>query len=510
MTPSENPVEGGHPRRLPSVFYNPITVSGALLAVLSLTLIAFLFALEALGDHPNAYVGILAFVVMPVFLLVGLGLIAFGALREWRRRRRGVLTVLPRFDLNVPSHRRVFIGFSAGTVLLFGMSAFGSFQAYEYTESNEFCGTVCHTVMHPEYTTYAASPHSNIRCAECHIGPGADWFVRSKLTGAYQVYAAAFDRFPRPIPTPIESLRPARDTCEQCHRPTHFLGERLEARDYYASDETNSHVRLHLLLPIGGVSADGREASGIHWHVHSDNRVEYVASDDRRLEIPWVRVRRRDGSATVYRSEEADLSEEALAALPVRTMDCIDCHNRPSHNFHPPRERLNALLASGRIDASLPSVKAVLLEALEAEREGEADALEAIAHDVSGYYAQNHPELVEERGEAIQVAITQAQDVYRRNVFPVMKADWKAFPDHAGHLYAPGCFRCHDAGHVTEDGTSLAYDCNGACHSLLSQENGSGNGPGAGDISYQRVEFQHPVDIDGAWQFMKCSECHDG
>jgi hypothetical protein len=248
--------------------------------------------------------------------------------------------------------------------------------------------------------------------------------------------------------------------------------------------------------------------------VYTGNRVDYVASDDRRLEIPWVRVRRPDGSEVVYRDQEADLSAEALAALPVRTMDCIDCHNRPTHNFHPPRERLNALLAEGRIDASLPSVKAVLLEALEADHASPEAARTEIAEHVSAFYAEQHPDVARERSDAIQAAIGEAQQVFERNVFPVMKVDWKAFPDHAGHLFAPGCFRCHDAGHVADDGTSLAYDCNGACHSLLSQENGSGGSQesGSGDESmrYQQVEFHHPVDIDGAWQFMQCSECHGG
>jgi hypothetical protein len=71
--------------------------------------------------------------------------------------------------------------------------------------------------MEPEYTAYQFSPHAKVGCVQCHIGSGADWFVRSKISGSYQLYAVAFKKYPTPIPTPIGNLRPAQETCEQCH-----------------------------------------------------------------------------------------------------------------------------------------------------------------------------------------------------------------------------------------------------------------------------------------------------
>ena len=89
------------------------------------------------------------------------------------------------------------------------LSSLGSYRVFEETESPQFCGALCHTVMKPEYTAYKISPHSRVRCTECHIGPGASWFVRAKLSGLYQVYATVTDVYPRPIPVPVQNLRPA-------------------------------------------------------------------------------------------------------------------------------------------------------------------------------------------------------------------------------------------------------------------------------------------------------------
>ena len=135
-------------------------------------------------------------------------------------------------------------------------------------DSTQFCGGTCHTVMTPEFTTYQRSPHSRVKCTECHIGSGADWFVKSKLSGSWQLVSVALDLYPRPIPTPVENLRPARETCEQCHWPTRFVGERLRFFNRFAEDEKQTEKKTVLLMKIGG-GETGR-AHGIHWHVDPD------------------------------------------------------------------------------------------------------------------------------------------------------------------------------------------------------------------------------------------------
>lgn len=504
MTESSKPS-----RRLPSTFYNVTSMVGVGLAGASLGLIVFLFALEFTAERPNPYMGIVAFVILPVFLFLGVGLVILGIFVEWWRRRHGrpATKRLPYFDLNDPRQRHAFVLSAIAIVLLLAFSAFGSFQAYEYTESNAFCGTVCHTVMHPEYTTHEESPHARVDCVRCHIGPGAQWWVRSKLSGAYQVYAALFDKYPRPIPSPIEDLRPVGANCKECHWPAYFVGEKLVVHDYYLPDEANTHMRLNLLLKIGGgdPQGGGGGGSGIHWHMYVENRVEFVATDEARLQIPWVRVTRPDGKVTVYRDQESDFSEKDLADHEIRTFDCIDCHNRPSHNYHPPYGQVNALLAARRIDPALPFVKSVAVEALDAGYESTEAARSGIADHIRSFYREKHPEVLEAQSEAIEAAIREVQGVYARNYFPKMKVDWKHYPDHKGHLWSPGCFRCHDGNHANEEGEVLSRNCT-TCHTLLAQETDHKGET----VSLSGIEYQHPVDVGGAWQFMNCTDCHGG
>jgi hypothetical protein len=494
-------------RRLPPSFYNGLTLAGGGLAGTSLGLIAFLALLEAFTPESHPYVGIIAFVILPVFLFLGLLLGVFGVVRQVRRGRRGLplSTQLPRLDLNDARHRRALLFVAAGSMLFLVLSAFGTFQAYEYTESNAFCGGACHAVMHPEYTAYRESPHARVRCVECHIGSGARWFVRSKLSGAYQVYSVLFDRYPRPIPTPIESLRPSRETCEQCHWPEYFFHEKLVVRDYYLSDDANTHVQLHLLMKIGGADPGSGRASGIHWHMNLANEVRYFATDERRQQIPWVRVRGKDGVEKTYVDATSGFSPADVVEADVRRLDCIDCHNRPTHRYHPPAERVNLALSQGRMDPTLAGVKAAAVQALEQPYASSEAALEGISAALWGFYREQHPELAASRGDAVAAAVAETQRIYQSNYFPSMGVSWKAFPDNRGHVWASGCFRCHDGNHVSEDGSVISRDC-GVCHTLLSEQTAGGSER----VSLEGVGFQHPAEIGDAWQAMSCSTCHAG
>lgn len=493
------------PTRLPASYYNVISLTGAALAGLSVVLILFLFALEHFSDgHTSPYVGIIAFVILPGFLVLGLALGAIGVLRQQRRRRLGLPTTqrLPRIDLNDPTHLRATFLVGGGFLLFLALTAFGSYQAYEYTESDQFCGTTCHAVMKPEYTAFNASPHQRVGCVKCHIGSGAEWYVRSKLSGAYQVYSVLFDKYSRPIETPIKNLRPSRDTCEQCHWPEHFTGEKLVSYDYYGREEGNTHWSLKLAMKVGGGGAGGAQAHGIHWH--TANQVTYVATDHKRLDIPWVKFTGQDGTEKIYRSVDSDLTDEQLAALEPREMDCIDCHNRPTHHYNPPSRVVNRDIANGLIAQDLPGVKNLLVDLMEAEYQTEDEALQAIADGVHRFYAEEHPELVATRTGDIETAIMRAQLLFRTNIFPEMKVNWREFPDHIGHLTTPGCFRCHDGLHETEEGEVLSRDCD-LCHTILSQTRKSGEE----FTSLASVEYVHPEDIGDEWKTTNCNECHE-
>ncbi|MGD0589718.1 MAG: NapC/NirT family cytochrome c [Bacteroidota bacterium] len=490
----------------PDSFYNSITLLGGAVASISFGLIVFLAVLDALAKEQKPYMGIITFIVLPIILIIGLLLIAFGVMRERRRKKQGLVIDhrLPRIDLNDSKQRTAFVTISLAGLLLLGFSAFGSFKAYEYTDSDQFCGTVCHKVMHPEYTAYQYSPHARVGCVQCHIGPGAGWFVRSKFSGAYQVYSVLFNKYSRPIPTPIENLRPAQQTCEQCHWPKQFFSEKFLHNTYYLSDDKNSKWTLDLLVRIGGGNIEAGPTSGIHWHMNIENEVMYVATDSQRQVIPWVRAKDLDGKVTVYRSTDQPMSDSAAAQREMRRMDCIDCHNRPTHIYHPPARSVNHVMSLGWIDPELPGIKSLAVKALEQSYTSEMQAGEGIQQTIKEFYILNYPDIARDKQKDIDRAVEEVQKIYSRNYFPEMNVSWKRFNDNVGHLYYPGCFRCHDGKHVSGDGKVLSRDCN-VCHTILSQQFEKKGLR----MSLSGVEYQHPVDIGNAWKEMNCSDCHN-
>lgn len=483
-------------------FYNTISFAGTFLAVLVFGIILLLILLERFSDVESPYVGVITYIIMPVFLIIGLFLIPIGMWREHSRRKRGLAAErLPRLDLNDPQHRRGTVIFLSATAIFSLFTAFGTYRAFEFTDSVTFCGEMCHDVMEPEYTAYQTSPHARVKCVDCHVGTGAEWFVRSKLSGAHQVIAVLFNTYERPIPTPISNLRPARETCEQCHWPEKFYGNKQTDRVHFMADENNTRWHYNMLLKIGGINPDGKIGEAIHWHI--DNRVEYIATDARRQNIPWVRVTYPDGSQRVYKSEGNDFDESQMLSQ-IKTMDCIDCHNRPSHIFQLPQLAVNRAIEDSVISPLLPYIKSTAVSALEqAEKEPTVEqALAVIRQNMTVFY-DSHEELKEKHGARIERSINEVENIYRRNFFPKMQASWRAYPNNIGHFNAPGCYRCHDGNHFAENGDIITNDCN-ACHVIIEQAGGE-------DFHEQNLYglvFKHPEDIDEEWRVTGCYECH--
>lgn len=492
-------------RIFPPSFYNPLTLTGAAIACISFGLIVFLVVLDLLAGEQKPYMGILTYVFLPTILLGGLGLVAIGIWRVHRREKRGLPAEmqLPRIDLNNPHQRAAFFWFSIITIMLLVFSAFGSYKAYEYTDSDAFCGEMCHKVMHPEYTAYQDSPHARVGCVKCHIGSGAGPFVQSKMSGAYQVYSVLFNKYARPIATPIENLRPAQETCEQCHWPRNFFSEKRQTFTYFLSDEKNTKWTLDLLLRVGGGNAE-RRANGIHWSMNIANEITYVATDRQRQTIPWVHVRSKDGkSERTYRTTDSTFTDANASEHEKRRMDCIDCHNRPSHNYHPPRPMIDHGMESGSIDPALPFAKTVSEQAIIPMYSSTAIAHDSIRAVVEEYYAVHYPAIAKEQKDQLAQMVSVLQKIYDRNNFPIMGSNWKNYPDNIGHMYYSGCFRCHDGKHVSDDGKVLSKDCN-LCHTILAQQY-SGK---ERRVSLDGLPYEHPVDIGDAWKEMNCFDCH--
>jgi len=497
-------------RKFPRLAYNWLSIIGAFVAAISALIMTFLYVIDLFASTTNPYFGIFLYMVMPVFLIGGLVLIPIGMFWQWRRfKKYGQIepALWPKMDLNDPGQRNAVFLFTLVSVLFLGATAIGSYQAFHFSESVTFCGKVCHAVMKPEHTAYLNSPHARVACVECHVGPGADWYAKSKLSGAYQVYAVLANVYPRPIPTPIKNLRPARETCEQCHWPDKFFGSRQKIFDHYMYNEENTHWPIEMLIKVGGTDVRTGEATDIHWHVNPDVNVEYIHRDEKRLDIPWVRVINvKTGDTTIYENTSEPLAEAEIDSLPIRIMDCVDCHNRPSHIYHSPDYSVDQAMAAGQVDPNLPSIKSVAVEAMSAEYETEPQALAAIDQAVNEYYKGSHADVYDSVKSSIMTSIAAIQGEFSRNIFPEMKVKWSEYPNNIGHFDWPGCMRCHAGNHASEQGQVITHDCN-ACHLILSQ--GSGDRRQVSSTE-EGLEFVHPEDISEAWREMPCNECHTG
>jgi hypothetical protein len=442
---------------------NPVSLLGAAAVTATGILIVTLFTLELFGFRGGPYTGILAYLILPGLFVAGLLLIPLGILRQRRRdrlaRERGeAAPAFPVLDLNDPRIRNRALIFAALTALNVVILTTATYKGVETMDTTQFCGQTCHRVMQPEFTAFQRSPHANLRCVDCHIGPGAGWFVKSKLSGVGQLVAVATGRYPRPIPTPVHNLRPARETCQQCHWPSKFVGDRVKVIPGFGDDEANAEQKTVLLMRVGG--QQGSSSKGIHWHVDPGVRIRYL-SDDKRETIYQVEMRNARGEVRLYKTE-GDVPKDAV----WRTMDCVDCHNRPSHTFHVPVEEVDAAMSDGRLPRDLPFLHREAVRLLKVEYPSQEAARRGIARGLQDFYAGQYPAVASARGAAIRDSAAALGVIYGSNVFPTMKIGWGTYPNHIGHENSPGCFRCHDEAHKSADGRTISQDCS-LCHGLL-------------------------------------------
>jgi hypothetical protein len=449
-----------------SLTRNAISLVGTAIALSALILIITLFGMQLWGFEGGPYLGILTFLILPMVFVIGLILIPVGVIL-WRRKLRRQpggedVSLLPVFDLNVPGTRNWLLIFMGATIINIVIVAGATYKGVHVMETTEFCGLACHSVMEPEHTAHARSPHSRVACADCHIGPGADWFVKSKLDGAWQLVAVAFDLYPRPVPTPLHELRPARETCEQCHWPTKHIGDKLRVIKHYKDDEQNTELTTALVLKVGGVQ--GTSASGIHWHVDRNVEIRFRSDETREdvYEIEYTNT--GNGEAKNYSVRNAPEDEGIW-----RTMDCVDCHNRPTHIYESPGPAIDTAIVAGHIDNSLPFIKREGLRVIDAEYASHEAAREEIAAQLTAFYGEAYPDLATQRAADIEAAAAALGDIYSVNVFPQMQVWWDTYPNHIGHEQSDGCFRCHKRSMRTADREQVSNDCEN-CHVLLAEE----------------------------------------
>jgi Ni/Fe-hydrogenase b-type cytochrome subunit len=490
-----------------ALYRNWISFAGTGLAAVGLFVFVVLTAYHTIGGGALAepYGDLVIFFGPPMLVMAGVVVVLIGMYVQWIRWRMHKplsFARYPKWDLNVARERKALLVVTIGAALLSVPAIYGGYQAYLYTDAVPFCGAVCHS-MTPEYTTYELSPHARVTCAQCHVGPGATGYIESKVRGVAELVETMQDTFPRPIPVPVVSLRPIRGNCEQCHWPANFFGAKLVRNAHFLSDEQNTRWEIDMLVLVGGGAPEGQSQMGIHWHVAS--KVEYVAADAERQNITWVRaVDPRTGQANVYTSQPQ--STTAAPAGEIRTMDCVDCHNRPSHILQAPDRSVDLALADGRLDASLPFIKQQGVAALSAPYADNQLAEQGIDRALRGFYQKTYPQVYAAKRQAINAAITYLQATYSRYFFPAMKVRWDTYSVNEGHLQFPGCFRCHDGQHKSVDGKAIRSGC-GDCHKIMQQGK-------AGSLEFAKgpdgLAFEHPVDIGNAWAEQPCNSCHTG
>lgn len=462
----------------PALFFgnNPVSlIGGAITTASGVTLVGY-WLVELFGHlTDNPYLGIIFFLILPGIFLLGLTLIPIGILMRRRELRKAgqIPAEFPKVDLNDPIFRHGLDIVFVATIVNLLVVAVASYHGASYMDSPQFCGRSCH-VMTPEYTAYQISAHSHVACVECHIGSGAQAYVNAKINGTKQLMEVTFHplapmaphiipNYPTPIPSPVTSLRPARYTCEACHTPTRFDGDKLLVKSEFADDEQNSESQTVLILHLGGEDSFSHR-SGIHGaHL---GHIEYITTDPTRTTIPWVKRENPDGTLTTY---AASALKGAQPQGERRVMDCIDCHNRAAHSFVTAEQAIDRAMADGSISTSLPWIHKEGLELLKGEYSSQSDAAVKIPEQLEAFYRTQHPEVMDKQAVLVTAAGHELVTLFDQNVFPFMKVTWGTHPNHLGHQDYPGCFRCHDGDHVAKDSTSITQDCS-ACHNLLAVE----------------------------------------
>jgi nitrate/TMAO reductase-like tetraheme cytochrome c subunit len=442
---------------------HPLAIVGAVITTVTAVVFIALVIAAALGLLDNPYAGLVVFVALPAIFVLGLLLIPLGMWLQQRKLRKdpSAVAAWPVLDFSRPAVRRTALLIAALTAVNLVILLVAGYGTLHWMESPSFCGQTCHTPMHPQYTAWQDAEHSRARCTDCHIGEGAKSFLHYKLVGVRQLYHVMTNQFPRPIPG-VADMRPALEVCGHCHWPGRGSGNRIRVIREFADDETNSETATILQMHVGGPGQPTGAGRAIHWHADPRIRIEYVATDKVRQTIPYVKVTDARGQAREYTAEGTTAAQ--LAQGERRVMDCIDCHNVVAHRISPTAERaVDEAIAAGRISRKLPFVRREGVRLLKGDYAAQDAGLRAVGEGLRKFYAP--------RGGAIDTrevdqAVETLRNLYRRNVFPVMKVTWGVYPDNAGHITSAGCFRCHDGSHTAKDGTTINADCE-YCHKQI-------------------------------------------
>ncbi len=363
-----------------------VSLLGVALIVTAAISLFFVAPQEIRGHASNPYAGIVLLVVLPAVFFSGLALVPLGVYLSKREIRKDLARAT--FDRKAAVRRlALFLGATTLFNVLLGTQL--TYRAVKHMETPQFCGATCHS-MKPEFAAYQNSPHSRVECVECHVAPGAAGWIASKTNGIRQLFQTVSNTAPRPIPSALESNRlvPARETCENCHWPDKFSGVRLRFFPKYADDEGNTRSDTVLLMMVGG-----NKISGIHGaHFGPGIQIRYAAADPARQTIPTVEYRNTvTGESLTFAAPNPPAGSSNATIR--HEMQCVDCHNRPTHTFDLPERAMDKAMAGGDISVTLPFIKKQGVAVLKAGYASSEEAGVRIPAALAGFYRQNYPDL---------------------------------------------------------------------------------------------------------------------
>ncbi len=407
-----------------------------------------------------------------------------------------------------PKNRAVRQTLLIGGAFIVGFVVLGiiSIQVWEYSNSVAFCTGVCHNVHPEEPEAFHDSFHARVKCTECHMGRMGTLPSLVLKAGHFrhlpEVLTGRYDR-----PTKSESMRPANESCEQCHWPPAFHGDTVLEVPHFRPDEENTEERTYLILKTGAGEREQGLGFGIHWHI--TNPVEYIATDEEKQDIRWIRTTLPDGQTVEYNDVTNPLTLEEIAEAEVKVVDCVDCHNRVGHPFPYPERATDDAIAEGRLSRDLPFARREMVDLLSADYADQEEALAAV-EAVRERYITEYPEVAAKYPEEIEQAAETGRELIKRVVFEEPGITWESFPDGGQHKEFAGCFRCHDGNHVNEEGESIRLHCN-ICHSIPMTVGEGDRVPQMPVVSVEEPAFHLEANFMADHRFQaddSCVECH--